>query len=132
MAESTKQREAFEVYWRLGSDRSLERLRLALVAQKGNAPSLRTLSEWSRRYLWQHRLARVEHEARIAEDEAKVAAIRDMYDRQAKAGLLLQQKGMEWLVGTDPEQATPDAAVRAIVEGAKLERAARGEPTERQ
>ena len=132
MAESSRQREAFEIYWRLGADRSIERLRVAMGTKKGKAPSLRTLYEWSRQHLWQHRLDHLEREAAEAEDEARKAAIREMTERQAKAGLLLQQRGMQWLVGLPDEQASAEAAVRAIVEGAKLERVARGEVTERQ
>lgn len=108
MAETTRHREAFDAYWRLGAERSIERLHEVLAARR-RAPTLRTLYEWSRRHRWQDRIARLEWEA-----------------------LLLQQKGTEWLAGMDPKQATPDAAIRSIVEGARLERVARGEPTERQ
>ena len=132
MAETTKHRQAFEHYWQLGSQRSIEKLRAALAEKPGRAPSLRTLYEWSSRYHWQSRMARLEREARDAEDTARLAAIKDMQERQAKAGLLLQQKGLEWLVAMQAEQATPEAAVRAISEGAKLERLARGEATERE
>jgi hypothetical protein len=103
-----------------------------MVERKGKAPSLRTLYDWSSRYGWQAKIARLEHEARVAEDEARIAAIREMQDRQARAGLFLQQKGMEWLVAMDLDVASPEAAIRAIVEGAKLERLVRGEATERQ
>lgn len=132
MAESTKHRVAFEAYWRLGPERSIERLHAALAEAGQQAPSLRTLYEWSARYQWQSRVARLEQEARVAEDEARIAAINEMQERQAKAGLFLQQKGMEWLVTMGEDAATPEAAVRAIVEGAKLERLARGEVTGRQ
>ena len=132
MAETTKHRQAFDLYWRLGSQRSIEKLHSSLAERQGRSPSLRTLYEWSSRYHWLSRISRLEREAREAEDAARVAEIRDMQDRQAKAGLLLQQKGLEWLVALDVEDATPEAAVRAISEGAKLERLARGEATERQ
>ena len=42
MAESTKHRHAFERYWRLGPERSIEALHAAMRAE-GKAPSLRTL-----------------------------------------------------------------------------------------
>jgi hypothetical protein len=130
MVESTRQRQAFEIYWRLGAQRSVERVAAELARSKGRAPALRTLYGWSSRHQWQHRLARLEHEAQVAEDEARVAAIKEMCERQGKAGLLLQQKGIEWLVAIEAEAVSPDAAVKAIVEGAKLERLARGEPSE--
>jgi hypothetical protein len=131
MAETTKHRLAFDVYWRLGPERTIERLHLALAGGAKQAPSLRTLYEWSSRFHWQSRIAQLEQQARVAEDETRVAAIREMHERQAKAGLFLQQKGMEWMVAMGEEVATPEAAVRAIVEGAKLERLARGEVTDR-
>lgn len=133
MTESTKHREAFELYWRLGAERSIERLHAAWSGRTRKAPpSLRTLYEWSSRCQWQSRIAKLERDARVAGDEARIAEIKEMQERQAKAGLFLQQKGMAWLVATGDEMASPEAAVRAIVEGAKLERLARGEVTERQ
>ena len=130
MAESTRQRRAFDVYWRLGADRTLERLRETLSASS-RGPSLRTLAEWSRRGHWQNRLADLERRAQAADDDARIEAIRAMTERQAQEALLLQQKGTKWLAAMGAEDATPEAAIRAIVDGAKLERLVRGEPTER-
>lgn len=131
MAEKPRHREAFELYWRMGAERTLERLNAELEAE-GRAPNLRTLYEWSRRYHWQRQIAALEQEAKQAEHGARIAALREMYDRQAKEALLLQQKGAEWLAAMGADDATADAAIRAVVEGAKLERFARGEPTDRQ
>ena len=129
--ENARHRRAFDVYWRLGAERSVERLHGVLSAQ-GKTPSLRTLYDWSRRYRWQERLARLEEEAKRSEDDAHVQALREMYERQGKEALLLQQRGAEWLAGMTDEKVTADAAIRAVVEGARLERLARGEPTDRQ
>ncbi len=94
-------------------------------------PSLRTLYDWSSRFGWQRRLADLEREALRAAERARHEALREMYERQAREGLLLQHHGTEWLTGLPPGSATADAGVRAIVQGAKLERLARGEPSER-
>lgn len=131
MEETARHRQAFERYWRMGGERTIERLHADLEAASG-APTLRTLYEWSRRYHWQDRIARLEREAKRAEDEARLSALREMYQRQAKEGLLLQQKGAEWLAAIAPGEATAEAAIRAVAEGARLERLARGEPTDRQ
>ena len=88
-------------------------------------------SHGSRRNHWQDRIADLDRKTGEAEDEARIATIREMQERQAREALLLQQKGAEWLAPVSAEEATPDAAIRAIVEGAKLERLARGEATER-
>lgn len=130
MAETTRQRQAFERYWRLGATRSIERLRAAL-ASEGSAPTVRTLYEWSRRYHWQDRLLEIEREARKSDDEARVAALREMQARHVKEALLLQQKGTEWLLALDPEAVTADAGIRAVTEGIRLERLVQGEPTQR-
>lgn len=131
MPESTRQRRAFDVYWELGGERSIERLKAELDARPGRSPGLRTLYEWSRRYHWQVHIGELERRARQAADQERLAALREMYDRQAREALFLQQKGAEWLTAMSEDQATAEAAVRAIVEGTKLERLARGEPSER-
>ncbi len=130
MPESTKHRHAFERYWRLGAERSIERLH-AVIEADGTAPALRTLYQWSSKYHWQDRVADLERQARAADDEVRIQAIREMQERQAKEGLLLQQRGAQWLAQIDDEQASPEAAIRAVIEGARLERLARGEATER-
>ena len=131
MPENAKHRHAFDAYWMLGSERTIEQLH-AVLRGEGRAPSRRTLFEWSRTYRWQERLARIEEEAKRAEDDVRVEALREMYERQAKEALLLQHRGAEWLAGITDDKVTADAAVRALVEGARLERLARGEPSERQ
>ena len=130
MRETARHRHAFDRYFRLGSDRTITQLRAALGAE-GDAPALRTLWEWSRQLQWQQRLVDLERQARDAEDAARVAAIREMHERQAKEGLLLQQKGTAWLTELSAAEASAEAAIRAVTEGAKLERLARGEATER-
>ena len=134
MAEGTRQRLAFDRYWALGAERRIEGLRGVLTAEaapEAKVPALRTLYEWSRRYRWQDRLAQLERDARAESDSARLAALHDMYARQAQEGLLLQQKGAEWLQTVAAAEASPEAGIRALVEGAKLERLARGEPSER-
>ena len=129
MPETTRHRQAFDAYWRLGAERSIERLHAALAAA-GKAPTVRTLYEWSTRYRWQYQVADLERQARRAEKEVRIQALGDMYERQAKEGLLLQQRGTQWLAAMEGEDATADAAIRAVVEGARLERIAMGEPTD--
>ncbi len=134
MPETTRQREAFDEYWALGAERSIERLHELLAgAEPGSRPppGLRTLYDWSSRYHWQDRIERLERQAREAADGARVDGLREMYERQAREALLLQQKGAGWLSEFVSDDASPEAAIRAIVEGAKLERLARGEPSDR-
>jgi len=127
--ETTRHREAFNAYVDMGSERTIEKLRTRLQTL-GRAPTLRTLFEWSRSFHWQYRMDDLERKARATEEDAQIKAIREMRDRQAKEALLLQQKGTEWIAGLD-DTPSAEAAIRAIVEGAKLERLARGETTEK-
>ena len=130
MPESARQRDAFDRYWRM-PNRSLERLHEEWAAAGDDAPALRTLYEWSRRYHWQRRLGDLEAQALQAEDEARIAALREMRERQAKEALLLQRRGAEWLQDLDPEAVGPEHAIRALIEGSKLERIVRGDVSDR-
>lgn len=132
MAERTRHRLAFDRYWSLGRDRSVEHLHEVLrVEWTTRTPGLRTLFTWSSQYHWQSRIVELEHDAQRVQHDEQLQATHEMYERQAKEGLLLQQRGAEWLTRVDADEASPDTAIRAIVEGAKLERLARGEPGER-
>ena len=130
MAETTRHREAFNRYWELGAERSIERL-AADLRQRGKAPDSRTLYRWSSRFHWQARIQELERRARDAEDAERIAALREMQKRQAREALLLQQKGAQWLAPLKAGGVSAEAAIRAVVEGAKLERLVRGEATDR-
>ena len=54
-----------------------------------------------------------------------------MRERQTKEALLLQQRGAERLAAIENDDVSVETAIRAVVEGAKLERLNRGEITER-
>jgi hypothetical protein len=131
MAEPKRVRDAFDIYWRMGEDRTLDRLRDEL-AKLGRTYGRRTIAEWSRRHQWQARLDQLERAAAEAERAAQVRETREMHQRQAKVGLLLQQRGTERLSGLDAEDMSVPAAIHAVTVGAKLERIARGEPNEPQ
>ena len=137
MPERAVHRKAFELYLALGASRSVEALHRALGAEPARhgfrrAPSLRSLYAWSSRFNWQERIADLEAQAFEATSEAWVEAIREMNERQSKMALAIQQKGVQALTGIDPSSVGFPDAVRAIVEGARLERLARGEVTDRQ
>jgi len=130
MRETTRHRKVFAAYLDLGDRRTIERLRAVLASQEFSV-TVRTLYEWSRQFNWQGRIDDIEREARRVETEEQIEAIREMRERQSREALLLQQKGTEWLANIEEGSASPEAAIRAIVEGSKLERLNRGEVTER-
>jgi uncharacterized protein YoaH (UPF0181 family) len=133
--ESTRHRLAFDLYVKLGPGRSLEGLRWALQENPSRiglrrVPSLSTLEAWSSILHWQDRLMDLEREALERDREEQIRALRDMSERHAREGLALQQKGVERLQQLSPSDINANEAIRAVIEGVRLERLARGEPTE--
>ena len=131
MSETTRHRRAFDLYLRMGAERSIAELQ-ELIADDpsligmSSAPTVRTLESWSARFNWQDRLIELEHEAAARDHDDQVQVIREMNERHAKEGVALQQKGVERLQTLPAEKMTGADAVRSIVEGARLERIARG------
>jgi len=135
MKEGTRHRLAFDLYVKMGPGRSLEALHLALQEDPPRVglhrpPSQSTLEGWSTAFHWQDRLLDLERRAAEQDREEQLKALREMSERHAREGLALQQKGVERLGTLPPEQLSASDAVRAVVEGVRLERLARGEPTD--
>lgn len=128
MTNTIREPEAFDRYWRMSGRRSIERLH-EILTHGGVQISLSRLYDWSREQAWQARVAELDERARAVEDDARIAAIRATRERQTKLALLLQHKGTEWLAGIEAEDASAAAAIRALVEGTKLERAVQVELT---
>jgi hypothetical protein len=61
----------------------------------------------------------------------QLAAIQEMAERHAKEAMMMQTKAIERLRQLRPEELGPRDTLAYLVESAKLERLARGEPTER-
>ncbi len=136
MKETTRHRLAFDLYMRLGADRSLEALHEALLDDPSpiglsRAPSRSTLDAWSSAFHWQDRVLDLERRAAEQGQEEHVKALREMSERHAKEGLALQQKAVDRLRTLPPEDLSASDAIRALIEGVRLELLARGEPTER-
>ena len=128
--ETSRAKQGFEDYYALGATRSLEKLHQKYTDDTPNPPtgSMDTLKLWSNSFRWQDRLR--EREQRISrETEIKlVDRITEMRVRQAEVGEKLQQKGLQRLQELVGEEITPSEARAMVIEGAKLERIARGEP----
>ncbi len=131
MRETTRHREAFDIYFALGAERTIEKLRAELIHRGNKAPTARTLYDWSSRLGWQYRIDNLEREARQSADKTRIRAIQEMNERQAREGLLLQQKGSSRLAEVPVDGMTARDAIRAVTEGSRLERLALGEVTER-
>jgi hypothetical protein len=136
MSASSRQQRAFAVYLALGPDRSLAALAAALRADPGRAglrrgPALSTIEDWSVKYRWQERIAEVDRQAREEADREHLSWVRQHRERLRQEGLLLQQRGIEWLKNKQTDEVTAHEAIRAVDTGFKLEALALGEATQR-
>jgi len=131
MAAISRAELAFDAYLELGPERSLLRLQQQLRSRMRRPPSLRTLENWSARFAWQARVRDMEREAREAAERERVEWLSEYRRRLRDEGLVLQQRGLEWLPDQRPAQVRASDAVRAIEAGFRLEALALGEATER-
>lgn len=116
---------AFELYRDLGPN---ERSLVKVARQLGKSVTL--MERWSTRWSWKERVAAWDAEITRQKIAAQVKAAREMAERHAKVGLSLQKRGLELLHNLEPGSASWQDAVRLISEGVKIERVARGEPSE--
>ena len=121
MPESTRHRKAFERYFRLGAKRSIERLHEAMRTDDEDAPSLRTLYEWSSKFRWQEQLDEFEKLSGRMDRDLFIAEQRAAHHRHIQISVLLQQKGVEWLGRLDERAVSGQTALRALKEGVRME-----------
>lgn len=134
MTTSSRQEHAFSAYVALGPDRNLRWLHKAIASAPGalrRVPSLRTLETWSSRYAWQHRIAEIDVAERAETGRRHLEWVTQHRERLRQEGLLLQQKGVEWLNAKEEKDVSAHEAIRAIDAGFKLEALSLGEATER-
>jgi len=136
MRQGERHRRAFDLYFRLGATRSLQALWQALKdspsligLERGPSPS--TLEAWSAGFHWQDKLLDLEREAAARDRQDQIKAVREMHERHVKEGLALQQRGVARLHQIADDELDASGTIRLITEGVRLERLARGEPTER-
>lgn len=129
--ESSKAFAAFVVYRDLGpSKRSLDAVgrRLADAPVKRKRGAHGTILDWSARYLWVNRASAWDAEQDRIGRQAQLDAIREMHRRHAEAAVSLLTKALDRLKAMKPEELSPAHLLNFVVESAKLERLARGEP----
>lgn len=138
--ESAKAYAAFCLYRDLGSRRSLDEAsrsyhrsgRDIQHASAGRSPRASgTIRRWAQRYNWLARARAWDQEAERIKQAEQHAAIQEMAERHAKEALMMQNKAVERLRQLRPEELGARETLAYLVEAAKLERLARGEPTER-
>jgi hypothetical protein len=90
-----------------------------------------TIRRWAHRWRWLDRACAWDEETERIKQVEQLAAIQDMAQRHAKEALMMQNKAIERLRQLRPEELGVRDTLAFLVEAAKLERLARGEPTER-
>src|SRR5262249_19252081 len=90
-----------------------------------------TIRRWAQRWSWLERARAWDQETQRLQQAEQLAAIQEMAQRHAKEALLMQNKAIESLRQLRPEELGARDTLAYLIEAAKLERLARGEPTER-
>jgi hypothetical protein len=125
--ESARAFGAFAAYRDLGPRRSL-RAAAQTFYGRASAARERQLDKWSHAFRWVERAnawdRHLDAQARQAQEEAR----REMVERHVKEARALQAKAVERLRSLRPEELGPAELLRYLVEAAKLERLALGEP----
>jgi hypothetical protein len=125
--ETSRAFGAFCRYRDLGPRRSLRAAAEAFYGRT-SAASERQIDKWSHAFSWVERAGawdrHLDAEARKAQEEAR----REMVDRHVREARALQAKALERLRALCPDELGPADLLRYVVEAAKLERLALGEP----
>jgi hypothetical protein len=139
--ESAKAYAAFCLYRDLGPRRSIDEASRRYHGREpsgGNGPQARRSREasglirrWATRWDWAARARAWDQELASANAGKQLEAVKEMAERHAREAMLLQNKAVERLRQLRPEELKPRDTLAYLVEAAKLERLARGEPTER-
>jgi hypothetical protein len=138
--ESAKAYAAFCLYRDLGPQRSLDEASRRYhqpAGQEGPQPPSKrlrrasgTIRRWAQRWDWQTRARAWDQEIERLKQVQQQAAVKEMNQRHAKESLMLQNKAVERLHQLRPEELKPRDLLAFLIDAAKLERLACGEPTE--
>lgn len=121
--ESIQAFEAFDLYCKMGADRSIRRVAKEL------SKSETLIKRWSSTWSWQKRSRDYDNELKRQEFEEQRKSLKKMQQRQIQTAMLLQKKAVEALDKLQFDDLKPGDILRFISEGAKLERETRQEST---
>lgn len=119
--EGIKPYEAFDLYCKQGSNRSIRKV----AQQLGKSAAI--ISRWSSAHDWRERVRAYDNEMKRLEMEEKKLSFRKMNERQIKAAGVLQAKAIEALKTLDLTTMRPRDIAAFISEGVRIERLIRQE-----
>lgn len=119
--ESPQAFEAFDLYCKMGTDRSLHKVGTKL------AKSYTIISRWSSKWEWQKRSREYDNELKRQDFAEQKREYRKMQQRQIQTATLLQKKAVEALAKLEWSDLDAKDIMRFISEGTKLERMNRAE-----
>lgn len=93
-----------------------------------SAGKVRLWQRWSSQYRWQERVTAWKDEQDRIARETRLREIEAMNARHASEARALQQKAIERLKLLKPEDLTASLLLRYLIDAARLERSAMGEP----
>jgi hypothetical protein len=112
----------------LPKDRSIAKCAAAYYGDTASVSKVNQWKRWSARYDWQARVKAWDDEQDRIALEKRLAEIEAMNARHAQEARALQQKAIERLQKLKPDDLTPGLLLRYLVDAARLERSAMGEP----
>lgn len=125
--ESPRAFAMFQIYRDMGPSRT----HAQVVQRLGRKPGYKgQLQEWSAKYDWVARCEAYDIHMDKLRLQAMEEEIQAMVKRQTHNAMLMQEKALEYLRTRGFPKATLRDVVALMIEGAKLERLNRGEPTE--
>lgn len=119
--EGAKAFEAFNIYLKLGTERSQQDVANEL------SKSRQLIGRWSATYGWVERAAAYDAEIQRQAHAEAFKKKRKMNDRHISIALKMQEKALATLAGMKPEDIDPKTLVSLIREATKLERESRAE-----
>jgi hypothetical protein len=127
--ESSRAYAAFCIYRDMGPKRGLREAAKRYYESKTRT-NVAQIGKWSSKWNWVARCrAWDDHHDALAR-ERQTVEIQEMRDRQARLGVAMQAAAGRGLQTFNPSDATGHEITRLAAEGTRIERLARGEPTE--
>ena len=132
-ARRQRSQHFFELYFLLGPDRSIDKLREMLLRLGTNA-ARNTLVAYSRDFKWQERVRDLDTAQQAERDatlQTETTRMDDDHARLGKAMQILAARKFEALNKQTVQTLDVGDAIRMVKTGVDIERLARGAPTER-